>query len=58
MKNRDDVLIVATTVAFEPEEVEDLIVPANARVAKFVPYDLLLPMVGQISHQNCKADYL
>ncbi|KAL1653330.1 hypothetical protein SLS61_004207 [Didymella pomorum] len=45
LKHRDDVLIVATTVAVEPSDVPDLVVPRNARVAKFVPYDLLLPMV-------------
>ena len=45
LKDRDDVLVIATTVAVEPAEVPDLVVPYNARVAKFVPYDLLLPMV-------------
>ena len=46
LKHRDDVLIVATTVAVEPSDVPELVVPHNARVAKFVPYDLLLPMVS------------
>lgn len=46
LKNRDDVLVVATTVAIEPADVPDLIVPRNARIAKFVPYDFLLPMVS------------
>ncbi|KAF2113514.1 hypothetical protein BDV96DRAFT_647777 [Lophiotrema nucula] len=46
LKDRDDVLLVATFVTTEPEEVKGLgEVPANTRVAKFVPYDLLLPMV-------------
>lgn len=45
LKDRDDVLVIATTVAVEPADVPDLVVPKNARVAKFVPYDLLLPQV-------------
>lgn len=46
LKDRNDVLVVATTVAVEPADVENLVVPQNARVAKFVPYDMLLPMVS------------
>ena len=46
LKDRDDVIVVATTVAVEPADVPDLVVPHNGRVAKFVPYDLLLPMVS------------
>jgi hypothetical protein len=45
LKDRTDVLVVATTVAVEVEDVKDLVIPSNARVAKFVPYDLLLPQV-------------
>jgi UDP:flavonoid glycosyltransferase YjiC (YdhE family) len=30
----------------EPADIPDLVVPRNGRVAKFVPYDLLLPMVS------------
>ncbi|KAH6639051.1 hypothetical protein C7974DRAFT_387767 [Boeremia exigua] len=45
LKHRDDVLVIATTVEIEPADVKDLNVPHNARVAKFVPYDLLLPLV-------------
>jgi hypothetical protein len=56
LEDREDVMVVATTVAFEPEEVQDLVVPANARVAKFVPYDLLLPMVGRTLYCTRKAD--
>lgn len=56
LKDKDDVMVVATTVAFEPEEVKDLIVPTNARVAKFVPYDMLLPMVGWILYCPRRAD--
>ena len=48
LKDRNDVLVVATTVAVEPGEVPDLVMPYNARVAKFVPYDLLLPMVRHV----------
>jgi UDP:flavonoid glycosyltransferase YjiC (YdhE family) len=46
LKGRDDILVVATTVAVEPSDVPDLVVPQNARVAKFVPYDLLSPLVS------------
>lgn len=45
LKDRDDVLVIATTVAVEPADVPNLVAPKNARVAKFVPYDLLLPQV-------------
>ncbi|KAH7413707.1 hypothetical protein DE146DRAFT_749908 [Phaeosphaeria sp. MPI-PUGE-AT-0046c] len=45
LKDRDDVLVIATTVAVEPADVPNLVVPSNARVAKFVPYDLLLPLI-------------
>jgi hypothetical protein len=47
LKDRTDVLIVATTVAVEVADIPDLIVPANTRITKFVPYDLLLPQVLQ-----------
>lgn len=47
LKDDEDVLVVATFVVTEPEEVPGLVVPENARVAKFVPYDQLLPMVGK-----------
>lgn len=46
LKDRDDVLVIATTVAVEPTDVPSLVVPSNTRVAKFVPYDLLLPQVN------------
>jgi len=46
LKHKDNVLVIATTVAVDPSDVADLVVPQNARVAKFVPYDLLLPMVS------------
>jgi len=45
LKDRSDILVVATTVAVEVEDVKDLVIPSNARVAKFVPYNLLLPQV-------------
>ena len=47
MAGREDLLVVATLVT---SEVEGLLVgvPANARVAKFVPLDLLLPFVSLI----------
>jgi hypothetical protein len=49
LKDRTDVLIIATTVAVEVADIPDLVVPANTRIAKFVPYDLLLPQVLQPS---------
>jgi hypothetical protein len=45
LKDRTDVLIIATTVAVEVVDIPDLVVPSNTRIAKFVPYDLLLPQV-------------
>ncbi|KAH7135333.1 hypothetical protein B0J11DRAFT_564695 [Dendryphion nanum] len=44
LKDRDDVLVIASTVTVEPEDVSGLVVPENARVAKFIPYDILLPL--------------
>ncbi|KAJ4993422.1 udp-glucuronosyl udp-glucosyltransferase [Stagonosporopsis vannaccii] len=48
LKHREDVITIATTVAVEPTDVENLVVPRNAHVAKFIPYDLLLPMVDAL----------
>ncbi|OAL46984.1 UDP-Glycosyltransferase/glycogen phosphorylase [Pyrenochaeta sp. DS3sAY3a] len=45
LKEDENVLVIASTVAVEPEEVPELVVPVNARAAKFVPYDYLLPLV-------------
>ncbi|CAO2647449.1 Nn.00g083710.m01.CDS01 [Neocucurbitaria sp. VM-36] len=45
LKDRDNILVIATTVVVEPEDVPGLKLPSNARAAKFVPYDLLLPQV-------------
>lgn len=42
--HRDDVLVVATLVNFDPETL-DFDVPANTRVARFFPLDLALPYV-------------
>ncbi|KAF2279850.1 UDP-Glycosyltransferase/glycogen phosphorylase [Westerdykella ornata] len=47
LKDREDVLVIATLVAFEPSEVLGEEVPENARVAKFVPHDMLLPLVSR-----------
>ena len=46
LKNRSDVLVIATFVGSEPEDVSELVVPENARVAKYIPYDHLLPQVS------------
>ena len=46
---REDVLVVATTGGVPQERLEAVLggpVPANTRVAPFVPYDLLLPHVA------------
>ncbi|KAJ4377503.1 hypothetical protein N0V83_000328 [Neocucurbitaria cava] len=45
LRHRDDVLVIATLVVSEPEDVPHLKLPSNARAAKFVPYELLLPLV-------------
>ncbi|KAJ4346915.1 uncharacterized protein N0V89_010848 [Didymosphaeria variabile] len=45
LKGRDDVLVIATFYLYEPEEVEGLVVPDNARVSKYIPHDELLPFV-------------
>ena len=45
LKDRTDVLVIATFAIVEPQEVPGLVVPDNARVAKFVPFDVLLPLV-------------
>ncbi|KAF2827099.1 UDP-Glycosyltransferase/glycogen phosphorylase [Ophiobolus disseminans] len=45
MKERTDVLVIATTVAVEFDALQDLVIRSNARIAKFVPYDVLLPQV-------------
>ncbi len=45
LESRNDVLVIVSTVMFEPEQV-NLDLPANARVAKFVPYTDLLPLVS------------
>jgi hypothetical protein len=47
LKDRNDVLVIATFVTTEPEDVPNLVVPTNARVAKFVPYGELLPLVSR-----------
>jgi len=46
LKDRNDILLIATTVLVEPKDVKNLVVPANTRVEKFVPYDELLPLVS------------
>jgi len=45
LKDRSDVLVIATFAVMEPQEVPGLVIPDNARVAKFVPFDVLLPLV-------------
>ena len=42
----ENIFVVATFYNSEPEEVEGLVVPSNARVAKYVPHDELLPLVS------------
>lgn len=45
-KDRDDVLVIGTFYFSEPEDVPGLAVPKNARVAKYIPHDELLPYVN------------
>ncbi|KAF2448746.1 glycosyltransferase family 1 protein, partial [Karstenula rhodostoma CBS 690.94] len=45
LKDRDDVLVIGTFYISEPEEVPGLVVPNNARVARYIPHDDLLPFV-------------
>ena len=45
LKNRDDILVVATLVNYEPDAIVYK-VPANARLARFIPLNLLLPYVS------------
>jgi UDP:flavonoid glycosyltransferase YjiC (YdhE family) len=47
LKDRDDVLVIATLVTSDVEQMNYKI-PDNARVAKFIPLDLVLPEVGGI----------
>ncbi|KAF2497128.1 UDP-Glycosyltransferase/glycogen phosphorylase [Lophium mytilinum] len=44
LKDRIDVLVIATLVASDGDGLEER-VPVNARMAKFIPYDMLLPYV-------------
>jgi UDP:flavonoid glycosyltransferase YjiC (YdhE family) len=44
LKDREDVLVIATLVTSDVEQM-DFKIPANARVAKFIPIDLALPFV-------------
>jgi hypothetical protein len=45
LKDRHDVSVIATTIIVEVANVPGLVIPANARATKFLPYDLLLPEV-------------
>jgi len=45
LKDRDDILVVATLVNYETDAIP-YEVPANARVARFIPLNLLLPYVS------------
>ncbi|XPS98656.1 hypothetical protein M3J09_007853 [Ascochyta lentis] len=45
LKDRDDVLVIATLVNSDVEQL-DFKIPENARVAKFIPLDLALPEVS------------
>jgi hypothetical protein len=50
MRDRDDVLVIATLVTSDVEQL-DFKIPENARVAKFIPIDLALPEV-------CRASFM
>jgi hypothetical protein len=45
LKDLKQVLVIVTTVTMDVADVPGLVIPSNARVSKFVPYDLLLPQV-------------
>jgi UDP:flavonoid glycosyltransferase YjiC (YdhE family) len=47
LKDRDDVLVIATLVTSDVEQM-DYKIPDNARVSKFIPLDLVLPEVRGI----------
>jgi UDP:flavonoid glycosyltransferase YjiC (YdhE family) len=47
LKDRDDVLVIATLVTSDVEQM-DFKIPDNARVSKFIPIDLVLPEVRRI----------
>jgi UDP:flavonoid glycosyltransferase YjiC (YdhE family) len=51
LKDREDVLVIATLVTSDVEQV-DFKIPDNARVAKFIPIDLALPDVRICSTKN------
>jgi hypothetical protein len=51
LKDRDDVLVIATLVNFDVEQL-DYKIPENARVAKFIPLDLALPEVCRPSAKH------
>ena len=48
LSDNEELFVIATFYTSEPEEISGLIVPANARVAKYVPHDELLPLVGEL----------
>lgn len=48
LSDNEELFVIATFYNSEPEEVSGLVVPANARVAKYVPHDELLPLVGEL----------
>ena len=48
LKDRDDVLVMATLVTSDVAQL-DFEIPANARVSKFIPLDLILPEVHKLS---------
>jgi hypothetical protein len=55
LKDREDVLVIASTVIVQPEEVPGWTVRGNARATRFVPYESLLPIVcvtGKYEHST------
>lgn len=45
LRNREDVLVIATLVNFDVEQL-DFKIPSNARVSRFIPLDMALPYVS------------
>jgi hypothetical protein len=48
LKNRESTLVITTLVNFEPDQLEHKY-PANARVARFIPLNLVLQYVRFLS---------
>ena len=48
LKGHDDISVAATFYTFDPGNVESLVVPENACVAKYIPHDAFLPHISDV----------